>query len=186
MKRPFCAPAPPKWAHREPRTRYSILWAAVGTSTHSELTGNWHPRIYKDLLGSIILGFQSGRFHLEKTQPWNYFVFFQAKLQTLGSWLCQLDVLDRSCKPAWSCQESTYLETHMGLNQTERQPCKGLWRKKLKFLLIHWMSIFPMAAWLGSVSVTKLSSWKSYVTIIGFLRGKSCCSSREKHSQRIN
>lgn len=51
-----------------------------------------------------------------------YFVFFQAKLQTLGSWLCQTDAL-LGAKPAWSCQKIK-LETHMGLNQTERQSCR--------------------------------------------------------------
>lgn len=53
---------------------------------------NWHLRIYNELLGSITLGFQSGRFHLWKTTG-KYFVFFQANLQTLGSWLCQMDAL---------------------------------------------------------------------------------------------
>lgn len=84
IKRPFCAPAPPKQAHREPWTRHSTPQAAVGTSTHPELTENWNLRIYNELLGSIILGFQSEGFHLKETQL-KYFVFFQAKLQTLRS-----------------------------------------------------------------------------------------------------
>lgn len=180
IERPFCAPAPPKQAYREPWTRYSTPWAAVGTSTHSELTGSWHPRIYKHLLGSIVLGFQSGRFHLRRHNC-EILCFLPSKTANIWELTVPARCTVRSCKPAWSCQEITYLETHTGLNQTERQPCKGLWRKKLKFLLIHWMSIFPMAAWLRNISVTELSSWKSYhVTIIGFLRGKNRCSSREK------
>lgn len=106
---------------------------------------------------------------------WEILCFLPSK--TANSW--ELTVSDgctvRSCKPAWSCQKIKYLETHMGLNQTERQPCKRTSeKKKWKLLLIHWMSIFPMAAWLRNVSVTKLYSWKSYcVIIIGFLRGKN-------------
>lgn len=41
----------------------------------------------------------------------------------------------RSCKPAWACQEIKYLETHTGLNQTERQSCKRTSEKKLKIPL---------------------------------------------------
>lgn len=134
IERPFCAPAPPKQAYREPWTRYSTPWAAVGTSTHSELTGSWHPRIYKHLLGSIVLGFQSGRFHLRRHNC-EILCFLPSKTANIWELTVPARCTVRSCKPAWSCQEITYLETHTGLNQTERQPCKGLWRKKIKIPL---------------------------------------------------
>lgn len=129
IKRPFCAPAPPNQAHGEPQTQHSTPWAAAGTSTHSELTENWHLRVYNELLGSIILDFQ--KLHPKEDTTRKYFVFFQAKLQTLGSWLCQTVAL-LGAKPAWSCQKIEYLKTHTGLNQTERQSCKRTSEKKMK------------------------------------------------------
>lgn len=113
IKRPFCAPAPPKQAHGEPWTRHSTLWAAVGTSTTpgADKTGTW--AFTMSCWEVFCWVFSLGGFTYTR-HNWEIVCFLPSK--TANSW--ELTVSDgctvRSCKPAWSCQKIKYLETHMG------------------------------------------------------------------------
>lgn len=104
---------------------------------------NWHLSIYNECWEAFSWIFSLGSFTYTR-HNWEIFCFLPSK--TANSW--ELTVSDgctvRSCKPAWSCQKIKYLETHMGLNQTERQPCKrtaGEKKWKLFFPWLHGLGI---------------------------------------------
>lgn len=183
IKRPFCAPAPPKQAHWDPWTWHSHQ----GQLLQQGHTWSWQKTEHLQwAAGKHYSGFSVWKVSPKEDNTMKCFVFFQAKLQTLGRWLCQTEALLGAVNLPGLVRRSSIYRHKRAWTRLKDNLVKGFQRKKWKLLLIHWMSIFPMAARLGNVSVSKLSSWKSYhVTLIGFLRGKNCLSSREKKKKNF-